>query len=90
MSATTLKAEALVRIEPITVRGETAAALLGIGLSTLQAHVARGKLPKPRQLGGAAVWVVSELRAAAEALPVSELLPPPAAKKADGAAGATS
>jgi predicted DNA-binding transcriptional regulator AlpA len=67
------------RIEPISVGRDHAAAMLGIGLSTFAAHVSRGTLPKPRQIGGRAVWLVEELRAAANALPVSELLPPAAA-----------
>jgi hypothetical protein len=66
-----------IRIEPISVGKEHAAAMLGIAVSTFAAHVARGSLPQPRQLGGRAIWLVSELRLAAHALPVSELLPPP-------------
>lgn len=71
----------VVSIEPITVGREDAARLLGIGVSTFEAHVARGKLPQPRMLGARAVWLVAELRRAAEALPVSELLPPPPKKQ---------
>lgn len=67
----------LVRIEPISVSREDAAAMLGVALSTFEKHVARHTLPQPRQLGGRAVWLVDELRTAAHALPVSELLPPP-------------
>lgn len=79
---------AIVHMEPITVRRETAAALLGLGLSTFVARVSRGELPKPRQIGGNAVWLVSELRGAAEALPVSELLPPSAGRRKRPEAGA--
>lgn len=73
--------EPTLHIEPITVRRETAAALLGIGLSTFTARVSRGELPKPRAIGGNAVWLVAELRQAAATLPVSDLLPVPAKKK---------
>lgn len=69
----------LVHIEPFAVDRATAATLLGIGVSTFEGHVSRGKLPKPRQLGGRAVWLVDELRQAARDLPVSEMLPPPSA-----------
>lgn len=79
-------ASGLVRIEPICVGRDDAARLLGIGVSTLELHTAKGLLPKPRQLGGRAVWLVAELRRAAEALPVSELLPPAAAQMAKGKA----
>jgi predicted DNA-binding transcriptional regulator AlpA len=71
------KKPAIIRIEPISVGREDAALLLGIGLSTFEQHVSRGSLPRPRQLGGRAVWLVDELRSAAHSLPVSELLPPP-------------
>lgn len=67
----------VVRMEPIALDRSAAALALGIGLSTFEAHVTRGTLPRPRQLGGRAVWLVEELRAAALSLPVSELLPPP-------------
>jgi len=69
----------LVTIEPITVDRNNAALLLGIGLSTFEAHVTRGTLPAPRQLGGRALWLVAELRTAAVNLPISTLLPAPAA-----------
>ena len=69
----------LIRLEPIAVDRHDASACLGIALSTFEAHVSRGLLPKPRQLGGRAVWLVDELRTAAHALPVSALLPPPTA-----------
>ena len=72
----------MVRIEPITVDRNAAAMLLGIAVSTLEAHVARGTLPKPRQLGGRALWLVDELRTTAHALPVSEMLPPPSGQQA--------
>jgi predicted DNA-binding transcriptional regulator AlpA len=65
----------MIRIEPIAVDRASAAQLLGLGISTFEAHVSRGTLPKPRQLGGRAVWLVDELRATAQALPVSEMLP---------------
>jgi predicted DNA-binding transcriptional regulator AlpA len=67
----------LVRIEPIAVERSTAAAMLSLGVSTFEAHVARGTLPRPRQMGGRVAWLVDELRAAAHALPVIELPPPP-------------
>ena len=70
------------RIEPISVGRDHAAAMLGIGLSHFATHVTRGTLPMPRQIGGRAVWLVEELRAAANALPVSELLPPPVGEQA--------
>lgn len=66
----------MISIEPIAVNDESAAALLGISPSTLHKLKAQGVLPMPRQVGGSARWLVSELREAAARLPVSELLPP--------------
>ena len=67
-----------IRLEPIAVEREAAAAVCGLGRSTFVGHVARGLLPKPRQIGGRVVWLVAELRDAMHALPESTLLPPPA------------
>lgn len=64
-------------MEPISLGREEAAQAIGIARSTFDAHVSRGSLPKPRALGGRAVWLVEELREAIRALPVSQLLPPP-------------
>ena len=62
---------------PIAVRESKAAELLDIGESTLRRLKARGLLPKPRMIGGSARYLVSELIAAAESMPVSDLPPPP-------------
>ena len=74
MSKKTLPA--MMTVQPIAVDRDTAAAMLSLARSTFEQHVSRGLLPRQRQLGGRAVWLVDELRAAAHALPVSELLPP--------------
>jgi len=67
----------LLHLPPFAIGRETAAAACGVAVSTFELRVAKGDLPKPRQLGGRAVWIPEELRAAIHALPVSELLPPP-------------
>lgn len=69
-----------ITIEPIAVGRHTAADLLGIGRSMFEAHVSAGRLPRPRQIGARSVWLVSELREAAQRLPVSEMLPAPPKK----------
>ena len=74
-----IEAPTMIRMEPIALDRTAAAFSLSIALSTFEARVARGDLPKPRQLGGRAVWLVDELRAAAAALPVSTMLPPSSA-----------
>lgn len=51
--------------------------MLMISTSTVRKLKAEGKLPKPRQIGGSARYLVRELIEAVEAAPVSSLLPPP-------------
>lgn len=63
--------------EPIFVDRNTAAQAFALSVSTFEREVTLGRLPKPRKLSGARVgWLWSELVAAAQALPVSDLLPP--------------
>lgn len=73
----------MIQIEPIGVDRDTAAALLSISTTALESRVRDGTLPKPRKLGGRAVWLVRELREAADLLPVSDLLPPPNPQRRD-------
>ncbi len=68
----------LVTMPPIILPREAAAAALGISTSLLEQLVAKGLLPKPRQISpGRTGWLRTELEAAAHALPVSELAPGP-------------
>jgi predicted DNA-binding transcriptional regulator AlpA len=71
------RGQPVVRIKPILVDRATAAAALALSVSTFEREVALGNLPKPRKNSSARVgWLWSELVAAAEALPVSDLVPP--------------
>lgn len=76
MSAATTKAQRRATITQIAVDRVAAAAMLDISVSSLEARVRDGTLPQPRMIGGSSRWLVSELHASAEALPVSSLLPP--------------
>lgn len=68
----------LICVPPIVVDRETAAALLSLGLSSFQAAVATGLVPKPRRLSSGRVgWLYSELLECAQGLPVSDMPPPP-------------
>lgn len=67
----------------IAVRESEAARLLDIGESTLRRLRARGVIPPPRMIGGSARYLVKELEAAMEAMPVSGLPPPPRARQPD-------
>lgn len=63
----------IVAMMPIAVDSTTAASLMGgIGESTFLERVSRGELPRPRKIGRRSVWLVSELMAAAQALPLIE------------------
>jgi predicted DNA-binding transcriptional regulator AlpA len=76
----------LVQTPPAILRREGAAAFMGISVAVFERLVARGKLPKPRQISdGCSGWLYSELLAAAEALPVSQLAPGPGRQAAPGA-----
>lgn len=68
----------IVTTPPIYVSKETAAAAMALSVSTFERGVAQGLYPKPRRLSNSRVgWLWTELLAAAETLPVSDLLPPP-------------
>ena len=65
-------------ITPILVDRHVAAAMMGdLAINTFETRVREGVLPKPRRIGNRVGWLVSELTAAAESLPVSDILPPP-------------
>lgn len=65
-------------ITPLAVNSATAAAMLGqISETTFFEKVSRGELPKPRKIGQRSVWLVAELEAAANNLPISDDKPQP-------------
>jgi prophage regulatory protein len=65
-------------IEPVYLNKPASAAFVSLSESTFEQLVREGNAPKPRVLSGRRVgWLVRELRAWAEARPVSEMLPPP-------------
>lgn len=68
----------IVTIEPLLVDRETAAKMLrNMSISTFEELARKEPLLKPRKVAGRLVgWPVANLRAWAEALPVSEHLPP--------------
>jgi excisionase family DNA binding protein len=70
------------QITRIAVTEEEAATMLSISPSTVRKLKAEGKLPRPRQIGGSARYLVRELIEAAESAPVSALLPPPRPRRA--------
>ncbi len=73
----------IVTTPPAILRRDAAAAYMGISTSLLEQLVAKGKLPKPRQISATASgWLRVELDAAAHALPVSELAPGPGRRAA--------
>jgi len=85
MSATrSVKREPHVAPAPrIAVKIDTAAAMLGISVSTFQDWVRLRILPKPRTVNRNALWLVSELEAAANDLPVSDDKPLPRLEPAE-------
>ena len=80
----------IIQAAPLIVAREDAAAALGVSASTLETLARTGKLPPPRKISaGRTGWLWRELQAFAEALPVSDLLPPPARKLPQGEPQAT-
>ena len=69
----------VLQVTPLAVDRDTAAAMCNLGRTAFSAAVARGLLPKPKQINGAARWSVRALAAAIDKLPDSQLLPPPSA-----------
>lgn len=71
----------VIQAAPLLVDRDSAARALGISVSTLEALVRAGKLAPPRQISkGRTGWRWTDLQRFADSLPVSELLPPPAAR----------
>ena len=70
--------DTLVQIKPLYLASAQAASFLSLSESMLIKLVAQGSLPKPRKLSaGRSAWLVQELETWGNALPVSDLLPPP-------------
>ncbi|MBH2008056.1 MAG: AlpA family phage regulatory protein [Xanthomonadaceae bacterium] len=68
----------MLKIRPVALKQEDAAAFLGLSVSTVEGLVRQGDFPKPRQLAGRRVgFVVRELEEWLESRPVSNQLPPP-------------
>ncbi len=62
----------------IILNREQAAEALSLSLSTFEEGVRKGLYPKPRRISSARVgWLRKDLERAAEALPESDLPPPP-------------
>jgi prophage regulatory protein len=67
----------LISVEPAYLDKSAAAAFMSLSESTFEQLVRNGVAPKPRALSGRRVgWLLRELRAWAETMPVSEMLPP--------------
>lgn len=68
----------LVTIEPICVRLDDLAELVGLSRSNIERLIRNNDFPKPRQASkGRVVWLVREVKEWAESRPVSNCLPPP-------------
>jgi prophage regulatory protein len=67
----------VIALEPVFLDKRAAAAFIALSESTFEQLVREGSAPKPRALSARRVgWLVRELRAWADARPVSEMLPP--------------
>lgn len=65
-------------LRPIMVARENLADITGLSDGTIEAKIRGGTFPKPRQASDRRVgWLLREIEEWAEALPVSDLPPPP-------------
>lgn len=72
----------LIATPPIFVDRETAAAALGLGMSTFMREVAAGRIPPGRAVSPNRVgWLWTDLLTFAASAPVADNLPPPNAGK---------
>lgn len=77
------------KIKPLFLAREEAAAFLSISSALLEKLVAKGDAPQPRKLSsGRTAWLVEELEEWGRMRPVSDL--PPASNSGYGRAGAPS
>lgn len=73
-----VRAGVLAPVPPILVDRETAAALVGLSPSNIAAQVLKGTFPAPRKTSTNRVgWLLTEIHAWAQGLPLSDILPPP-------------
>lgn len=64
-------------MRPIYIDLPTVAAVLAVSVSTVQALVRAGDMPRPRKVsGGRVAWLVREVEAWAESRPESDIAPP--------------
>jgi predicted DNA-binding transcriptional regulator AlpA len=76
------RAQSPVPAPKLSVNSATAAAMFEVSETTFFEWVRRGLLPKARKIGSRSVWLVAELQAAADALPVSDDTPLPKQRQA--------
>jgi predicted DNA-binding transcriptional regulator AlpA len=82
---------AIIHSPPLALRRKEAAAALGMSVSLFEREVTRGRLPKPRKLADrSTAWLYEELKAAANALPISDIQPGPGRKREPEACKKTS
>jgi predicted DNA-binding transcriptional regulator AlpA len=74
-------------IQPAALDRETAAAYVGLSVTTMESQAQAGLFPQPRQIGARrVVWLREELDAHLRALPVSTIRPGPGRQAAPAAA----
>jgi len=56
-------AAVVVQAEPLLVRADAAAELLGLGVRTFHRHVANGRIPGPVRIGRRRLWRMADLEA---------------------------
>jgi prophage regulatory protein len=77
---------AAITLQPAALDRETAAAYVGLSVTTMEAEAQAGRFPKPRQATARrVVWLRADLDAYLQALPVSKIKPGPGRQAAPAA-----
>ncbi len=84
-------ADTIISMQPAALDRETAAAYVGLSVTTMEAEAQAGRFPKPRLASARrVVWLREELDAHLRALPVSTIRPGPGKAGRHAAADPTS
>ncbi len=77
-SGGTLKVTRVVHIDPVIVDRDTTCTIVGLSPSNIAMQVLKGTFPAPRKTSSNRIgWLLTELHAWAQGLPLSDILPPP-------------
>ncbi len=73
-----LRVSRVIHIDPVIVDRDTTCTIVGLSPSNIAAQVLKGTFPAPRKTSTNRIgWLLTEIHAWAQGLPLSDILPPP-------------